>query len=69
MKKLTIEDFIFKSNIKHNYRYDYSLSEYISSSIKIKIICKEHGVFEQNANSHMQGIGCSKCAGNYKSDL
>lgn len=69
MKKLTNEEFISKSNIRHNSKYDYSLSEYISSSSKVKIICREHGIFEQTANSHMQGVGCSKCSGNEKSNI
>ena len=62
------ETFIFKANNIHFGRYDYSLVEYISSAKKVSIICKEHGVFEQVPNSHLRGIGCSKCSGNYKSD-
>jgi hypothetical protein len=33
----------------------------INLSSKIKIICEEHGVFEQNAQNHMNGSGCPKC--------
>lgn len=28
---------------------------------KVKIICVEHGLFEQTPNSHLNGTGCSKC--------
>jgi len=63
---LTTEIFINRSNIKHNYRYDYSLVKYLTDRIKVKIICKEHGVFEQIPLHHMRGVGCPKCCGMYK---
>lgn len=56
------EIFIEKSVSKHNNKYDYSLVEYINSTTKVKIICKEHGLFEQTPNHHIQrGQGCRKC--------
>ena len=56
------DDFIEKSNIIHNFKFDYSLTKYINAKEKIKIICKEHGVFEQTPNSHLiSKICCSKC--------
>ncbi len=61
MKKLTNKEFIEKSKIKHVDLFDYSLSEYINDGVKVKIICKIHGIFEQRPNSHLQGIGCKKC--------
>lgn len=45
----------------HGDRYDYSKVIYRGSKSKIKIICKEHGVFEQISSSHMFGIGCKDC--------
>lgn len=45
----------------HNDRYDYSLVEYKNSHFKIKIICSEHGIFEQSTSCHLQGIGCPEC--------
>ena len=56
MKKLTIDEFIKISNIKHNNKYDYSLSIYINSRTKVKIICPIHGEFEQNINKHLNLI-------------
>ena len=47
MKKMNTTDFCNKSNIKHNNIYDYSLVNYINNRTKVKIICKEHGIFEQ----------------------
>ncbi len=60
--KLTIEQFITKANIVHNNRYNYDLVEYENSRTKIKILCSEHGEFEQVAKEHLRGRGCSKCA-------
>jgi hypothetical protein len=34
--------------------YDYSMVEYINYYTKIKIICKEHGQFEQTSNNHFK---------------
>ena len=62
MRKLSSNEFIDKSNQLHNYKYDYSLVEYINSSKKVKIICKEHGIFEQTPNNHLSGSICKKCA-------
>jgi hypothetical protein len=55
------EEFINKSNIVHNNEYDYSLVNYINSKSKVKIICKEHGEFEQTPNMHLKGQGCPVC--------
>jgi len=55
-------DFIKKSNIRHNSKYDYSLVEYINASTKVDIICPCHGIFSQRANNHISGIGCKLCA-------
>jgi len=55
--------FIKKSNKIHNNKYDYSLVNYINKDKKVKIICSEHGIFEQIPNSHLKGHGCSLCNG------
>jgi predicted GIY-YIG superfamily endonuclease len=60
--KLTTETFISKSIQKHGHIYDYSLVEYIKSNEKVKIICKEHGTFEQSPANHLGGSGCPSCA-------
>jgi len=59
--KLSSEKFIEKSNKKHNNKYDYSLTNYIDTHTKIKIICKKHGIFEQRPHDHLKGIGCPIC--------
>lgn len=52
MKKLNTKDFINKSKNIHGDIYDYSLVEYVNSKTEVKIICKEHGVFEISPNRH-----------------
>ena len=63
MKKLTKEESINQFNDIHGDKYDYSLVEYIGNVIKIKIICQEHGIFEQIPKDHKRGLGCCKCNG------
>jgi len=61
-KKLNSIEFIEKAKQIHGDKYDYSLVDYINNRIKIKIICSEHGVFEQRPNSHLsKKTGCPIC--------
>ena len=59
---LTTETFVAKAKEVHGNRYDYSLSDYKKSCIKVKIKCPEHGVFEQTPNNHLMGMKCERCA-------
>lgn len=68
MRKLNTIEFINKCIDVHGDKFIYDNVKYISSNKKVKIICKEHGEFEQIANSHLRGIGCSLCSGNKKSN-
>src|ERR1035437_4213742 len=63
MRRLTKNEFINISKLRHIDRYDYSLVEYESSKTKVKIICPIHGEFEQRPNSHLSGRGCIECSG------
>jgi len=62
-KRRTTKDFILEAVKIHGDKYDYSLVEYRNKSAKVKIICPEHGVFEQAANVHLKGNGCKYCSG------
>ena len=66
-KKKTKEEFIKDAREKHKGKYDYSKVEYVNSKTNVCIICPEHGhgEFWQTPNSHLQGVGCPKCSGNY----
>ena len=60
-----IDDFLIKSKLKHNNKYDYSLIDYKRSDQKVKIICPIHGLFKQNPEFHLKR-GCPICEGNMK---
>jgi hypothetical protein len=60
-KTSTTKEFIEKVKLIHGDRYDYSLTEYVNWNIKVKIVCKIHGVFEQIPNKHLSKKGCAKC--------
>ena len=69
-KRTTIE-FINESNIIHNFKYDYTLSDYKGIKEGVWIIChekdsrgNEHGPFFQIADIHLRGCGCPKCGKN-----
>ena len=62
IKTLTTDEFIKKAKKIHENKYDYSLTKYVNSKTKIKIICPIHGIFEQTPNNHLKGCGCPKCA-------
>jgi hypothetical protein len=55
--------FEIKARLVHGDKYDYSLVEYKGNKDKVKIICPEHGVFEQQPTNHIssQGQGCPVC--------
>jgi protein-arginine kinase activator protein McsA len=49
----------------HGYRYDYSKSKYTNARNAIKIVCPDHGLFEQIARTHIhQKSGCPLCSHN-----
>ena len=60
-RKSNTEDFVEKSIIIHSDKYDYSKVVYGKSNMKVTIICKIHGEFEQRPCGHLNGQGCSKC--------
>lgn len=66
IKMYNNNDFIDKANNVHNNFYNYSLVNYVNSKSKVKIICPEHGVFEQTPSKHLSGRGCQICGGSLK---
>jgi len=55
--------FLDRAKEAHGDTYDYSKVEYKNTSIKVKIICPEHGIFHQSPEKHVRGQGCPKCSG------
>lgn len=54
--------FLQKAKKTHGDKYGYSLVEYRNNKTKIKIICPNHGVFEQTPAIHTKGSGCRECS-------
>jgi very-short-patch-repair endonuclease len=59
--KYDLELFIKKSNEIHNYKYDYSETNFTILKSKVIIRCEKHGDFNQIAIEHLNGHGCPKC--------
>lgn len=60
------KNFIVKAQEIHGNKYDYSLVKYDNNRTPVKIICPEHGEFEQRPDNHLSGKGCPECSGNKK---
>ena len=62
-QRFTKQEFIQKAKVIHGDKFDYSKVEYINSQTHIIVICNRCGYnFTQQPNSHLQGVGCDKCA-------
>lgn len=59
--RVSKDDFLEKSKIKHGDKYDYSKVDILTSNSYVTIICKDHGEFTQRASSHTAGNGCKLC--------
>lgn len=57
-RKKTTAEFIERAKEIHGVKYDYSLAQYKDAHANVKIVCKEHGIFEQSATNHVSGYGC-----------
>jgi hypothetical protein len=49
--------FIEKATTKHNNKYIYTKSNYITAKTKLTITCPIHGDFEQTPTNHLAGKG------------
>lgn len=64
-RSMTQEEWIERANQIHNYKYDYSKTNYKGAKENVIIICPIHGEFLQNANNHIREdhpSDCPKCA-------
>ncbi len=66
LKTTTQEEFIEKAREIHGNTYDYSKALYSLAGNLVQIICQIHGIFDQKAQSHLKGHGCSECYFNSK---
>jgi hypothetical protein len=60
-RRLNLDVFIKRAVAVHGDRYDYHDVDYRTAHDKITIICRNHGPFQQEPNSHIAGSGCPKC--------
>lgn len=61
------KDFIKKCRLKHGNLYNYDFVNYIGTKNKVDIVCPNHGIFSQVAQSHLAGAICPQCQPNGKS--
>lgn len=60
-QRKTTEQFVQDARKVHGDRYEYSLTAYEGARRKVSIVCFTHGVFLQEASSHLSGKGCPSC--------
>ena len=56
------QNFIRLAKSKHDNEYIYDRLVYKSALSKVTVKCKKHGYFVVEANSHLRGSKCKKCA-------
>lgn len=59
---LTADEISRRGKQVHGDAYRYEKVIYRGPLVKITITCPQHGDFEQLANNHLAGYGCTKCA-------
>ena len=59
---LTVEEYIRRANIIHDYLYGYDKVVYVNSRTPIIITCKLHCDFMQTPTTHLSGSECPECA-------
>jgi hypothetical protein len=61
-RAFTTKEWVNKARETHGDRYDYSEVDYTNSYTKVKILCREHGIFLQTPDAHYRrGSICPKC--------
>jgi hypothetical protein len=60
-KRKTQQQILREFHQAHGNYYDYSLVQYVSSQIKVKVLCPTHGEFQIDPGHHKNGVGCRKC--------
>ena len=60
-KTSNTSEFIAKARLIHGDNFNYKKVRYVAQDVKVTIVCRSHGAFNQTPNSHLQGTGCAKC--------
>ena len=61
-KKTGLDKLVERAQNVHNFKYDYSETEYVDANTSVRIICPKHGAFKQKPGNHLKGHGCPKCS-------
>lgn len=61
-EKLSLDEFINRSNRIFENKYDYSYVDYKNTRTKVCIVCPIHGKFYQTPKLHLHGNGCPLCS-------
>ena len=62
LRSLPIEEFLSRSSIIHEKKYDYSNVKYQGYDEEVSILCPIHGEFFQIPDLHLRGSGCQMCS-------
>lgn len=62
LRSKNVIQFKTEANAMHREKYDYKHSVYKNNNIKLKILCPDHGIFEQTPANHLRGHGCLLCS-------
>jgi len=57
------KEFSEKASKLHDNKYLYDRVAYVKSSIKVEVVCKDHGEFWMTPNNHLGGQRCPACSG------
>ena len=69
LRKEKEKSFIEEAKKLYGNLYDYSKVHFELAKKPVKIICKEHGIFEQTPEVHLNGHKCPYCNGGKSYDL
>lgn len=61
-KLVSFDDFVSRSAIIHNNKYEYFKLGDEKTKSDVTVVCPIHGSFNQKINGHLNGKGCKKCA-------
>lgn len=60
-QRMSKEEFIRKSHELYGNIYDYSKVDFVTTHVKVEIVCPKHGSFFQRPYDHLNGHGCPTC--------
>lgn len=65
-QRMTRDEFIARAKVIHGNKYEYHKVDYVTTKMKVLIVCPVHGDFTQTPANHLRGKGCPYCSGTYK---